>query len=50
MFLFAIIGITTPITGALVRYKVPALPFLVIGILTFIDPKKLIISGKSVCD
>ena len=41
MFLFAIIGITTPITGALVRYKVPALPFLVIGILTFIDPKKI---------
>ncbi|MDG1841909.1 MAG: hypothetical protein P8I93_06150 [Crocinitomicaceae bacterium] len=41
VFLFAIIGITTPITGALVRYKVPALPFLVIGILTFIDPKKI---------
>lgn len=36
--LFAIIGITTPIAGALVRYKLAALPFLGIVILYFIQP------------
>ncbi len=28
VFLFIIIGLTTPVIGAIVRYKVPALPFL----------------------
>jgi hypothetical protein len=37
--LFAIIGITTPVAGALVRYKVAALPFLGIVILYFYQPK-----------
>ncbi len=37
--LFAIIGITTPVAGALVRYKVAALPFLGIIILYFYQPK-----------
>ena len=41
LFLYAIIGITTPITGALVRYKVPVIPFILIGILSIIDLKKL---------
>lgn len=33
--LFAIVGVTTPVAGALVRYKVPALPFLMI-VLTYL--------------
>ena len=32
ILLFTIIGLTTPISGALVRYKVPALPFLGIAL------------------
>jgi hypothetical protein len=36
-FLYAIIGISTPILGALVRYKIPAMPFLVIGILSLLN-------------
>lgn len=39
IILFAIIGITTPVAGALVRYKVAALPFLGILILYFIQPR-----------
>ncbi len=35
--LFSIIGITTPISGALVRYKVPAYPFLFMLILMMLD-------------
>lgn len=31
MYLFLIIGWTTPVAGAIVRYKIPALPFLLIG-------------------
>jgi hypothetical protein len=37
LILFAIIGLTTPVSGALVRYKVPGLPFLGIAILTFLN-------------
>lgn len=33
--LYAIIGVTTPVAGALVRYKVPALPFLMV-VLTYL--------------
>jgi hypothetical protein len=33
IILFSIIGITTPIIGAIVRYKIPALPFLFILLL-----------------
>ena len=39
--LFTIIGLMIPIFGALVRYKVPALPFLAIGLLLLIDIDKL---------
>jgi len=35
--LFTIIGITTPIFGAIARYKVPGLPFLIIASLLLID-------------
>lgn len=37
LILFTIIGLTTPVSGALVRYKVPGLPFLGIAILTFLN-------------
>ena len=39
--LFVLIGLTTPVLGALVRYKVPALPFLFILFLFFIDFEKI---------
>ena len=37
LILFTIIGLTTPVSGALVRYKIPALPFLGIAMLTFLN-------------
>ncbi len=38
--LFAIIGITTPVAGALVRYKIPALPFLMLAFLMLLSEEK----------
>lgn len=37
LILYLIIGWTTPVTGAIVRYKVPALPFLALSFLELID-------------
>ncbi len=47
-YLYILIGFTTPVLGALSRYKVPALPFILIISLFFIDSLKLkkIISFK----
>ncbi|OFY83880.1 MAG: hypothetical protein A3F72_07730 [Bacteroidetes bacterium RIFCSPLOWO2_12_FULL_35_15] len=42
MIQFLIIGETTPIIGAIARYKVPALPFLLIAFLFMLDKNKLI--------
>lgn len=39
--LFSLIGLLTPVLGALVRYKVPALPFLFIALLMLCDWKKV---------
>jgi len=39
---FVIIGETTPVLGAIARYKVPALPFLMIGFLLMLDKEKLV--------
>jgi hypothetical protein len=39
---FLIIGETTPVLGAIARYKVPALPFLLITFLFLLDKEKLI--------
>lgn len=39
--LFILVGMTTPVLGALVRYKVPALPFLFMLFLFFIDFEKI---------
>jgi hypothetical protein len=41
LFLFIITGLVTPVLGALVRYKMPALPFLAIGLMMIIDLQKL---------
>jgi len=41
IILFSIIGITTPIIGAIVRYKIPALPFLFILLLCAIRSTKV---------
>ncbi len=39
--LFVLIGLTTPVLGALVRYKVPALPFVGIVILAAASNERL---------
>lgn len=42
ILLFALIGLTTPVLGAAVRYKIPALPFIVIASLLILDKEKLL--------
>lgn len=42
VLLFSLIGLTTPILGAAVRYKIPALPFLLIALLLILDKDKLL--------
>lgn len=39
--LFALIGLTTPVIGSLVRYKAPALPFLLFACILLLDTSKL---------
>lgn len=41
ILLFVLIGLTTPAVGAIVRYKMPALPFLYAGLFMLIDENKL---------
>lgn len=41
LILFLIIGTSTPILGAIARYKVPALPFLLINFLLILDKNKI---------
>lgn len=41
VLLYILIGITTPVLGAIARYKVPALPFLLIALLEITDTEKL---------
>ncbi|MCC6836936.1 MAG: hypothetical protein IT234_00225 [Bacteroidia bacterium] len=40
--LFVLIGYTIPIAGAIVRYKVPALPFLMFVFISVFHPKKFL--------
>lgn len=40
-YLYLLIGFTTPVIGAMIRYKVPALSLVAIACLMYIDPKKL---------
>ena len=42
VLLLTLVGLTTPVIGALVRYKIPALPFLFILIFYFLDSPKII--------
>ncbi|OPZ96678.1 MAG: hypothetical protein BWY70_01696 [Bacteroidetes bacterium ADurb.Bin408] len=39
-FTFLLIGLTTPVYGAIVRYKVPALPFLMVLMFLLMDNDK----------
>lgn len=39
--LFTLIGLTTPVLGALVRYKIPALPFFMFILISFINFEKI---------
>lgn len=41
LILYLLIGWITPVLGAIVRYKVPALPFLLIAFLYLLDMEKL---------
>ncbi|MBI5218168.1 MAG: hypothetical protein HY958_04480 [Bacteroidia bacterium] len=43
---FILSGLTTPVMGALVRYRAPALPFFIILFLFLVDKEKLIRTGK----
>lgn len=42
LLLLLIMGLTTPILGALVRYRMAAQPFLLAGLLLFIDREKVL--------
>lgn len=42
VLLFVLIGLTTPVLGAAVRYKTPGLPFLLIAFLILLDKEKLL--------
>jgi len=41
IFMFVLTGLITPVMGAMVRYKVPALPFLMIMLIMLIDKEKM---------
>ncbi len=41
VLLGTLIGLSTPILGAIVRYKIPLLPFYLIAILSFTDLKRI---------
>ncbi len=41
LMLFILTGLVTPVIGAIVRYKMPALPFLVIALLLIVDGNKV---------
>ncbi|HKR07288.1 MAG TPA: hypothetical protein VJY62_21820 [Bacteroidia bacterium] len=41
VFLFTLIGLTTPLIGSMVRYKVPALPFLLSMLVMMLNKEKI---------
>jgi hypothetical protein len=41
LYLFTIIGLTTPVFGAIMRYKVPGLILMLISLLLFVDLEKI---------
>jgi len=42
VLLFVLIGLSTPVLGSAVRYKIPVLPFLLMAFLLILDKEKLI--------
>ena len=42
ILLFSLIGLTTPVLGALVRYRIPGIPFLIIGFTLMADESKIL--------
>jgi hypothetical protein len=42
VLMFTLTGLITPVLGAIVRYKIPALPFLMIMLILIIDKDKMI--------
>jgi hypothetical protein len=42
IYLAVMIGLVTPILGAIIRYKLPLMPFILMVIFTFTDTEKLI--------
>jgi len=46
-FTYTLVGLITPVIGAIVRYKVPALPFLMVILLFCIDPIKTATKTRS---
>lgn len=42
LLLLLVIGLTTPVLGALVRYRIAAFPFLLIAMLMLVDREKLV--------
>jgi hypothetical protein len=47
VILGSLIGLTTPVLGAIVRYKIPLLPFYLIAVFTFVDFKKIPFINKN---
>ena len=41
IFLFTLIGLTTPLIGSMVRYKVPALPFLLSLLIMVVNNERI---------
>jgi hypothetical protein len=48
VLLALLIGLTVPVLGAIVRYKVPAMIFLVSFLLLYIDKEKLLLNLKRI--
>jgi hypothetical protein len=42
IILYTLIGLTTPVAGAIIRYKSPAIPFLLIALFLLLDKDKLL--------
>lgn len=42
ILLFSLIGLTTPVLGALVRYRAPGIPFLIIAFSLLVDERKMV--------
>ena len=45
--IYILTGLTTPVMGAFVRYKLPAFPFLFLMLLSFIDGNKLFLKLRA---